>query len=69
MDKNNLTVDEIMKQFEEYKTSKENEIGELRSQLEQEKLKNAQFTITGVTKKVEPSKVEVKEEVDFKFEY
>lgn len=66
--KKDLTVDDVMQQFNEYKEKTTNELNEVKKQLEQEKLKNAQYSIVGVTKKVETS-VKAKEPVEFDFDF
>lgn len=61
------TIDEIQKSFEDYKKEKEEEIAKLKTSLDEEKRKVAQFSIVGVTQKVD---TKIKEEnVTFDFDF
>lgn len=64
------SLDDVIKRLDALEKEKANDkatIDNLSKQLEEEKLKNAQFRITGLTKKVEPVKEEEPVEFDFDF--
>lgn len=62
------TIEEIQKSFEDYKKEKEEEIASLKKKMEEKDKKIAQFSIIGVTKKVEtPKQVDEKTTFDFDF--
>lgn len=59
------TIDELTKQFEDFKKEKDAEIAKLQEDLDKEKAKNAQYVLAGMTKKVETPAEE--EEIEFVF--
>lgn len=67
MDKNKVpTIEELQQQISNLETEKNQEIENLKKMLDEEKRKNMQFSIAGLTKKVEPLHKE--EPVDFDFD-
>lgn len=68
MEKKTLTIEELQKSFEDYKKEKEEEIVRLKTSLDEEKRKVAQFSILGVTQKVE-TKVKEEEQIEFDFDF
>lgn len=61
-----ITLEELQKQFEEYKKQKEEEVKVLTEKVEDANRKLLSFSISGVTKKVET--IKEKEPVDFDFD-
>lgn len=61
------TVEELAKQFEDYKKTKEEEVTSLKAQLDEEKRKNAQYILASMCAKVQEEKPEEEIEFDFKF--
>lgn len=61
-----ITLEELQKQFEEYKKQKEEEVKVLTDKVEDANRKLLSFSISGVTKKVET--IKEKEPVDFDFD-
>lgn len=70
MEKENktMTIEELQKAFDDYKKEKDEEVKLLKSSLEEEKRKVAQFSIVGITNKVE-TKTKVDEKVTFDFDF
>lgn len=62
------TIEELQKAFDDYKKEKDEEVKLLKSSLEEEKRKVAQFSIMGITKKVE-TKTKDDEPVTFDFDF
>lgn len=68
MENKTMTIEELQKAFDDYKKEKDEEIKLLKSSLDEEKRKVAQFSIVGITNKVE-TKTKVEENVTFDFDF
>lgn len=66
-EKKTPTIEELQEQLKKLQEEKEQEINSLKTELDGEKKKNLQFTIAGLTKKVETS-VKEDEPVEFDFD-
>lgn len=62
------TYEELVAEIEQYKKEKEQELATLKGELEEEKRKVAQFTITGITNQVK-QEIKEKEPVEFDFDF
>lgn len=60
------SIEELQEQIKKLQEEKEGEINSLKEQLEGEKKKNLQFTIAGLTKKVETT---IKEDEPIEFDF
>lgn len=66
-DKKAPTIEDLQKEINELKKSKEEEITSLKTQLDEEKRKNAQYVLASMGGKAPEEKEEEEVQFDFKF--